>query len=105
VVLSHGTSSCSCVLVALPPPSDAVPACRCVSTPVMRAAVCLLYASALNIVVSLFCMCVICSIHALFAVAVLLLLRAERLFARAWRRCRCVLTYGSVAVSLRCRVG
>ena len=28
VVLSHDTPSCSCILVALPPPSDAVLACR-----------------------------------------------------------------------------
>jgi hypothetical protein len=48
VLLSHDTSSCSCVLVALPPPSDAVPACWCISTPVMRAAVCLLYVSAVK---------------------------------------------------------
>jgi hypothetical protein len=41
VVLSHDTSGCSCIFVALPPPSDAVPACSCVSAPVMRAAVCL----------------------------------------------------------------
>jgi hypothetical protein len=27
VVLSHDTSGCSCILVALPPPSDAVLAC------------------------------------------------------------------------------
>ena len=45
MVLSHDTSSCSCIFVALPPPSDAVPACWCVSTPVMRATVCLLYVS------------------------------------------------------------
>jgi hypothetical protein len=48
VVLSHDTSGCSCILVALPPPSDAVLACWCVSTPVMRAAVCLLYVSAVK---------------------------------------------------------
>jgi hypothetical protein len=45
VVLSHDTSGCSCGVVALPPPSDAVPACWCVLTHVMRAAVCLLYVS------------------------------------------------------------
>jgi hypothetical protein len=48
VVLSHDTSGCSCIFVALPPPSDAVPACWCASTPVMRAAVCLLYVSAVK---------------------------------------------------------
>jgi hypothetical protein len=48
VVLSRDTSSCSCIFVALPPPSDAVPACWCVSKPVMRAAVCLLYVSAVE---------------------------------------------------------
>jgi hypothetical protein len=48
VVLSHDTPSCSCILVALPPPSDAVPVCWCVSTLVMRAAVCLLCVSAVK---------------------------------------------------------
>jgi hypothetical protein len=48
VVLSHDTSSCSCSIVVLPPLSDAVPACWCVSTPVMRVAVCLLYVSAVK---------------------------------------------------------
>jgi hypothetical protein len=47
-VLSHDTSGCSCIVVALPPPSDAVPACCCVLTPVVRAAVCLLYVSAVK---------------------------------------------------------
>ncbi len=47
-VLSHDTSGCSYILVALPPPSNAVLACWCVSTPVMRAAVCLLYVSAVR---------------------------------------------------------
>jgi hypothetical protein len=46
VVLSHDTSSCSCIFVTLPPPSDAVLVCWCVSTPVMREAVCLLYVCA-----------------------------------------------------------
>jgi hypothetical protein len=49
VVLSHDTSGCACMFVASPPPSDAVPALWCVvSTPVMRAAVCLLYVSAVK---------------------------------------------------------
>jgi hypothetical protein len=48
VVLSHDTSGCSCSVVALPPPSDAVPTLWCVSTPVMRAAVSLLYVSAVK---------------------------------------------------------
>jgi hypothetical protein len=45
VVLSHDTSGCSCVFVALPPPSVAVLSWWCVWTPVMRAAVYLLYVS------------------------------------------------------------
>jgi hypothetical protein len=70
--------------------------CVCVLTPVMRAAVCLLYVSAVSIVVLLFCVCVTRGIHPLFAVVLLLLLLllllslllcAERLFARAWYRC------------------
>jgi hypothetical protein len=48
VVLSRDTSGCSCIFVALPLPSDAVLACWCVSTPVKRAAVCLLYVSAVE---------------------------------------------------------
>ncbi len=46
MVPSHDASGYSCILIALPPPLDAVPACWCVSTPVMRSAVCLLYVSA-----------------------------------------------------------
>jgi hypothetical protein len=75
-VLSHDTSSCSCILVALPPPSDAVPACWCVSTFVMRAAVCLLYVSAVKrrrLAVLRVCHS---RHHLLFAVAVFLLCRA-----------------------------
>jgi hypothetical protein len=45
VVLSRDTSGCSCIFVASPPPSDAVLAYWCVSTPVMRVVVCLLYVS------------------------------------------------------------
>ena len=48
MVLSHDTSGCSCIFVASLPPSDAVRALWCVSTPVMRAAVCLLYVSAVK---------------------------------------------------------
>ncbi len=48
MVLSHDTSGCSCIFVASPPPSDVVLACWCVLTPVMRAAVCLLYVSAVE---------------------------------------------------------
>ncbi len=49
MVLSYDTSSCSCIFVALPPPSDAVFAlCWCVSAPVMRAAVCLPHVSAVK---------------------------------------------------------
>jgi hypothetical protein len=86
VVLSHDTSSCSCMFVALPPLSDAslrVGVCRrpwC-------ARLCVYSTSRLlNVVVLLFCMCLTRGIHSFFAVAVLLL-RAERLLARAWRRC------------------
>ncbi len=48
MVLSHDTSGCSCIFVASPPPSDAVLACWCVWTPVMRVAVCLLHVSAVE---------------------------------------------------------
>jgi hypothetical protein len=48
VVLSHVTSGCSCSVVTSPLPLDALPACWCVSTPVMFAAVCLLYVSAVK---------------------------------------------------------
>ncbi len=48
MVLSHDTSGCSYIFVASPPPSDAVPALWFVSSPVMRAAVCLLYVSAVR---------------------------------------------------------
>jgi hypothetical protein len=71
VVLSHDTSGCSCIFVASPPPSDAVPALWFVSTPVMFAAVC-----------------------------VLLLWCAKHLRACAWCRCRRAVTCASVAVSL-----
>jgi hypothetical protein len=91
VVLSHDTSGCSCIFVASPPPSDAVPALWCVSTPVMRAAVCLIYVSAIRRRVAVLHVSPL-HIHSLFAVAVLLLLLllllcAKRLFARAWYRC------------------
>jgi hypothetical protein len=57
VVLSHDTSSCSCIFVALPPPSDAVLACWCVWTPVC-ARLCVYSTSRLSsIVVLLFCIC------------------------------------------------
>ena len=48
MVLPHDTSGCSCIFVASLPPSDAVCALWCVSTPVMRAAVCLPYVSAVR---------------------------------------------------------
>jgi hypothetical protein len=89
VVLSHDTSICSCSVVASPP-SDAVPALWCASTPVMRAAVCLPYVSAVKRrrvavlhVHPLRHSLAVCKV----AVLLLLLLCAERLFARAWRRC------------------
>jgi hypothetical protein len=56
-----------------------------------------------NIVVLRFCMCIPCCIHSVFAGAVLLLC-VERLFERAWRRCRRVVTCASVAISLACIV-
>ncbi len=48
MVLSHDTSGCSCSSVVSPPPSDAVLACWCVSAPVMRVAVYLLFVSAVE---------------------------------------------------------
>ncbi len=48
MVLSHDTSGCSYIFVASPPHSDAVRALWCVSTHVMRAAVCLPYVSAVK---------------------------------------------------------
>ena len=85
MVLSHDTSGCSCILVALPPPSDAVSACWSVCRRPRCAWLCVYSTSRLsNVVALLFCMCVTRGIHSLFAVAVLLLLCSERLFARAW---------------------
>jgi hypothetical protein len=66
------TSSCGCSVVASLH-FDALPALLCASTPVMRAAVCLLYVSAAKRRRVLFCMCVPRGIHSLFAVAFLLL--------------------------------
>jgi hypothetical protein len=43
-------------------------------------------------------------IHSLFALAVLLLLCAERLLARARHRCGCVVTCSTVVMSLACVV-
>jgi hypothetical protein len=108
VVLSHDTSGCSCIFVVSPPPSDLVPALLCVSTPVMRAAVCLLYVSAVKH--RRVAVLHVCPLRhtLLFAVALsLFLLCAEHLFARAWRRRRRVVTGASVAlaVSLACVVG
>ncbi len=104
MVLSHDTSGCSCGVVALPPPSDAVPACWCVLTHVMRAAVCLLYVSTvrhrrvavLHVRPSRHSLAV-CSCCAVFV--------CQCLFARVWHRCRRVVTCATVAVSLACRVG
>jgi hypothetical protein len=84
MLLSHDTSSCSCIIVALPPPSDAVLSWWCVSTPVMRAAVCLLYVSAVR----------------RRRVAVLHACHSQHSLAA----CRHVMD-ASVAVSLPCRVG
>ncbi len=76
-----------------------------VSTPVMR--LCVYFTFWLSIViVLLFCMCVARGTDLLFArVVAVLLLCAERLFARTWCRCRRVVTCATVAVSLACRVG
>ncbi len=103
MVLSHDTPGCSCIFVALPPPSDAVPACWCVSTPVMRAAVCLLYVSAVKRRrVAVLHLCHSQQSLAICSCCVVVVLVAERLLARAWRRfavalcrarasqCRCV---------------
>jgi hypothetical protein len=48
VALSHDTSSCCCSVVASSP-SDAVPELFCLSTPIMRAAVCLLHVLAVKL--------------------------------------------------------
>ncbi len=109
MVLSHDTSSCSCSVVALPPPSHAVLALLCVWTPVMRAAVCLLYVSAVKHrrvdvlhVRLLRHSLAVCSCCDVVVVAVVC---TERLFGRAWRRCRGVVTCASVVASLACVSG
>jgi hypothetical protein len=97
VVLSHDTSGCSCILVALPPPSDAVLACWCVSTPVMRAAVCLHYVAAVkrrHVAAHSLTVCSCC----VFVVP------SACLHVDSVAVCR-VVTCATVAVSLRCRVG
>jgi hypothetical protein len=84
VVLSHDTSRCWCSAVALPP-SDAMLAFLCVSTPASRAAVrlpVLLYVSAFRRRRVVLLHVRPSRRHSLFAVAVLLLC-AERLFSRA----------------------
>jgi hypothetical protein len=106
VVLSHDASGCSCILVALPQPSDAVLACWRVSTPVMRAAVRLPYVLAVkrrrvaglrvchsrhSLAVCSCCCCCCCVSSA-----------CSRVHGVAV--CR-VVTCATVAVSLRCRVG
>ncbi len=75
MVLSHDMSSCSCSVVASVP-FDAVPAFSCASTPVLHYTRLCVYTTSLllNVVVLLFCMCVPCGIHSVFAVAVSLLL-------------------------------
>jgi hypothetical protein len=104
VVLSHDTSGCSCIFVVLPPPSDAVPALECVWTPVMRAAVCILYVSAVKrrrVAVLHVC-------HSRHSLAVLQFLcyyvPSACLHVDSVAVCR-VVTCATVAVSLRCRVG
>jgi hypothetical protein len=109
VVLSHDTSGCSFMFVALPPPSDTVPALWCVvSTPVMRVCVCLLYVSAVKrrrVAVLHVC-------HSRHSLAVCrrsvmsLLLCAERLFARAWYRCvsRCDVRDRRIVAAFQCLI-
>jgi hypothetical protein len=107
VVLSHDTSGCSCSVVASPPPSDAAPACWCVSTPVMRAAVDLLYVSAVkhrrvavlhvchsrhSLAVRRCCVVVVVVCRALVCMCMVSL-------------CGRVVTCATVAVSLPCGVG
>jgi hypothetical protein len=95
-------------------PSDDVlaPLCHSVSTAgvdacAARGCVSTLRQGCQTSVALLFCVCVPRGIHPLFAVAALLLvlLCAERLFERAWCRCRRVVTCATVAVSLTCVVG
>ncbi len=104
MVLSHDTSGCSCILVALPPPSDTVLALWCVWTPVMRAAVCLLYVSA----VKRRCVAVLHVCHSRHSLAVcsccVFVVPNACLHVDSVAVCR-VVTCTTVAVSLRCRVG
>ncbi len=93
-MLSYDTSGCSCISSRCRHPRTRclrVGVCRCPGC----ARLCVFSFSRLSsIVVLLFCMWVTRGIHSLFAAALLLLLLllslllcAERLFARAWRRC------------------
>ncbi len=69
MVRSPDTSGCSCIFVASPP-FDAVPALLlCVSTHVMRAAVCQCTSRLSNVGVLLFCMCVTRGIHSRHSLA------------------------------------
>ncbi len=104
MLLSHDTLGCSCIFVALRPPSDAVLACWCVSTPVMRAAMCLLYVSAVKrrrVAVLHVC-------HSRHSLAVcsccVFAVPSACLHVDSVAVCR-VVTCATVAVSLRCRVG
>ncbi len=101
MVLPHDTSGCSCIFVALPPPSDDVPGMWCVSTPVMRAAVSLLYVSAVGHRFA-------CVSLAAFTRCLQLLccccLPSACLHVHGIAVCR-VVTCASVAVSLACCVG
>ncbi len=103
MVLSHDTSGCSCIFVALPPPSDAVPACWCVSTPVMRAAVCLLYISAVkHLRVAVLHVCH--SRHSLAVCRCCCFVPSACVHVHGIAVCR-VVTCATVAVSLPCGVG
>ncbi len=101
MVLSHDTSGCSCILVALPPPSDAVPACVCVDARDARGCVstlrfgCQTSSCCCSACVSLAaftrCLCCCC-------------VPSACLHVHGVAVCR-VVTCATVAVSLRCRVG
>jgi hypothetical protein len=103
VVLSHDTSSCSCIFVALPPPSDAVPACWCVDARDARGCVSTLR---LGCQASSCCWSACVSLAAFTRCLPLLCcgVLSACLHVHGVAVCR-VVTCASVAVSLRCRVG
>ncbi len=103
MALSHDMWGCSYIFVALPPPSDAVPALWCVSTTVMCVAMCLLYVSAVKrrrvavLHVSL-------AAFIRFSPFLFCGTPSACLHAHGITVCRAV-TCATVVVSLRCRVG